>query len=109
MLNHVGSVVSLTMSALIVPWTPPSFPIAKTAVVIPNDGLRLCVDVVRVTRRDCDIDASQLVGGANTGSVAAANRIVARRAVTRIHGRSSSVRTAGYLVTKHEPVRIACD
>src|SRR5438552_7046829 len=86
-----------------------SIGIATTAVVIPNDGLRLCVDVVRVTRRDCDINASQLVGGANTGSSATANRIVARRAVTRIHGRSSSVRTAGYLVTKHEPVPIACD
>src|SRR5947207_15086976 len=51
-----------------------SIRIATTVVVIPNDGLRLCVDVVRVTRRDCDIDASQLVDGANTGSSATANR-----------------------------------
>src|SRR5438552_17403233 len=34
-----------------------SIGIATAAVVIPNDGLRLCVDVVRVTWPDWDIDA----------------------------------------------------
>ena len=34
---------------------------ATTAIAIPNDGLRLRVDVIRVTRRDCDVDASELV------------------------------------------------
>src|SRR5439155_22870522 len=30
--------------------------IAATAVVIPNDGLCLSVNVICVTRRDCDVD-----------------------------------------------------
>src|SRR5438874_1668679 len=82
---------------------------ATTAVVIPNDRLRLCVDVVRVTRCDCDIDAPELIGAATTGSIAATNRIVARRATTGIHGRTRRVRAAGHLVTEHKPISIACD
>src|SRR5207248_2831044 len=35
-----------------------TFRIAATAVVIPNDGLCLGVNVICVTRRDCDVDAS---------------------------------------------------
>src|SRR5438874_12508223 len=81
--------------------------IAATAVVIPNDGLCLSVNVICVTRRDCDVDASELVGAATTGSVPTTDRIVARRAASGIHGRTRRVRAAGHLITKHESVSIA--
>src|SRR5215216_3033087 len=65
-----------------------SIGVATAAVVIPNDGLRLCVDVIWVTRRDRDFDAPELVRAATTGSIATANRIVARRAGTCVHRRT---------------------
>src|SRR5437773_3972141 len=80
---------------------------AAAAVVIPNDGLRLSVDVIGVTRRDCDVDSSELVGAAITGSSPTAYGIVARRAVTCIHRRTRGVRAADHLITKHEPISIA--
>src|SRR4051795_3963983 len=52
-----------------------SIGIAATSVVIPNDRLRLCIDIVRIIRRNCDIDAPELIGGAATGAIAATNRI----------------------------------
>src|SRR5215472_10394075 len=42
--------------------------IATTAVVIKNNGTRLGVNVIGVTRRDCDVDSSELVGATTTGS-----------------------------------------
>src|SRR5438105_6775478 len=51
---------------------------AATAVAIPNDGLGLGIDVIWITRRNCDVDASELVGGAITGSGPANNWIVTR-------------------------------
>src|SRR5437762_8110435 len=51
---------------------------AATAVAIPTDGLGLGIDVIWITRRDCDVDASELVGRAITGSGPANNWIVTR-------------------------------
>ncbi|PYJ69612.1 MAG: hypothetical protein DME76_08375 [Verrucomicrobia bacterium] len=82
---------------------------AATGVAIPNDGLRLCVDVICVTRRDCDVDASELVGTAITGSGPTNNWIVARCAAAGIHGRTRRVRAAGHLITEDEPVGITGD
>ena len=36
---------------------------SATAIAIPDDGLPLRINVIRVTRRDSDIDASELVAG----------------------------------------------
>ena len=81
--------------------------VAAAAIVIPNDGLHLRVDVIGVTRRDCDVDASELIGAAITGSRSTSNRIIARRAATGIHRRTRRVRAAGDLVTEHKPISIA--
>src|SRR4029453_13385934 len=80
-----------------------------TAIAIPNDGLRLRVDVIWITRRDCDVDASELIGAAITGSVPIFNWIVARCAGAGIHGRTCRVRATGHLITEDKPVGIPGD
>src|SRR5262249_50505150 len=80
---------------------------AATAVAIPNDGLRLCVDVIWIPRRDCDVDASELVGAAIPRSGPINNWIVARGAAAGIHGRTRRVGAAGHLITKHKPISVA--
>src|SRR4029450_5078551 len=79
------------------------------ASAIPNDGLRLRVDVIWIARRDCDVDASQLVGAAITGSVPILNWVVARCAAAGIHGRTGRVRATGHLITEDEPIGITGD
>ena len=81
--------------------------VATAAIAIKNNGLGLSVNVIGVTRRDCDVDSSELVGGANTGSIPTAYGIVARRAGTCIHRRTRGVRAAGHLITEHEAISIA--
>ena len=73
---------------------------ATTAIAIPDDGLPLCINVVRVTRRDSDINAPELVAG---------RRIDKRIAGAGIHRRARRVRTAGDLITEHEPIGVAGD
>ena len=77
-----------------------------TAVTIPNDGLRLRVDVVGITRRNCDVDASELVGAAITSSGPANNGIVARCAAAGVHGRTCRVRATGHLITEDKSVGV---
>ena len=79
---------------------------AATAVTIPNDGLRLRVDVVGITRRNCDVDASELVGAAITSSGPANNGIVARCAAAGVHGRTCRVRATGHLITEDKSVGV---
>ena len=67
----------------------------------------MSVNVIGVTRRDCDVDSSELVGGAITGSGPTAYGIVARRAAAGVHRRTRRVRAAGDLITKHESISIA--
>src|SRR6266436_1901606 len=64
---------------------------AATGVAIPNDGLRLRVNVIGITWRDCDVDASKLVGAAITGSGPTNNWIVARCTAAGIHGRTCRI------------------
>src|SRR4029077_10756672 len=81
--------------------------VATPAIAIENNGLPLRVDVIWVTRRDCDVDASELVGAATTGSGPTSNGIVARRAGAGVHRRTRRVRTAGDLIAKDESISIA--
>src|SRR5437870_2539117 len=82
---------------------------AATAVAIPNNGLGLRIDVIWITRRDCDVDASELVGAAITSSGPKLNGIVARCAGACIHGRTRRVRATGHLIAEDEPVGISGD
>src|SRR4029077_11068329 len=83
--------------------------VATTAVVIPKNGLRLSINVIGVTRRHCDVDASKLVTATTTwtGSGPTAYRIVTRGPSTGVHRRTCRVRAADHLITKHEPISIA--
>src|SRR6266478_3377825 len=74
--------------------------IAAAAVVIRGDGLALCVDVIWVTRRNADVDSSELVAGRRTDICAAA---------AGIHGRPRRVRAAGNLIAEDEPIGVAGD
>src|SRR5256885_2541640 len=80
--------------------------ITTPTVVIPNNGLRLRVNVIRIARRHCDVDASKLVGAAITGSSPTGNRIITRRTAAGIHRRTCRVRAARHLVTEDKPVTI---
>src|SRR5215469_886764 len=81
--------------------------VTTTGVVIKLNRTRLSVNVIRVTRRDSDVDASELVGGANTGSGPTAYGIVARRAGACVHRRTCRVRAASDLCAKYESISIA--
>ncbi|PYI46761.1 MAG: hypothetical protein DMF11_07895 [Verrucomicrobia bacterium] len=74
--------------------------IATATVVIPNDGLALCVNVVRVAWRHSYVDSTQLISGIDVNK---------RRAAAGVHRCSCSVRAAGDLISKHEAVSIAGD
>src|SRR5437762_7417951 len=82
---------------------------AATAVAIPNNGLCLRVDVIGITGRDCDVDASELVGAAITSSGPANNRIVTRCAAAGVHGSTCRVRATGHLITEDKPVGVTGD
>ena len=54
--------------------------IAAPAIIVTNNGLHLSVDVVRVARRDSNLNSTQLIAGVDINK---------RRAAPGIHGRSS--------------------
>src|SRR5690348_12355350 len=74
--------------------------IAAATVIIPNNGLALCVNVVRVAWRHSNLNTTQLITGVDINK---------RRAAAGVHRCSCSVRAAGDLISKHEAVSIAGD
>ena len=82
---------------------------ATTAVVVPKNGLRLSVNVIGVTRRHCDVNASELVTATTiwTGSGPTAYGIVAGRAGAGVHGRAGRVWAANDLIAEYETIRVA--
>src|SRR5439155_22759661 len=58
---------------------------AATTVAIRRDGLALCVNVVRITRRDGNVNSPELVAGSG---------IDKRASAAGVHGRPCRVRSA---------------
>ena len=74
--------------------------VAATTIIVTDNGLYLGVDVIRVTRRDSNVDSAQLIAGIDVNK---------RRATPRIHGCPSRIGAARDLITKHETIGIAGD
>src|SRR5215475_8284283 len=72
---------------------------ATTAVVITNNRLYLCIDVIRVTRRDSNIDSPQLITCVDINK---------RRAAASVHWRPSRIGAAADCGAKDKSVSIAC-
>src|SRR4029453_12152185 len=74
--------------------------LAAATVIVTDNRLNLGIDVIRVARRDCNIDSAELIAGIDVNK---------GRTAPGIHRCSSRIRAASNLITKHEPIGIACD
>ena len=72
---------------------------STTAVAVRDNGLRLGINVVRVTRSDSNIHSAQLIAGVDVNK---------RRPASSIHRGPSRIGAAGYRVAKDEPIGVAC-
>src|SRR5438093_396029 len=68
------------------------------AAAIGNNRLALSIDVIRITRRDSNIDSAQLITGIDINK---------GRATAGIHWRPSRVGAAGDRIAKDEPISVA--
>ena len=74
--------------------------VAATTIIVTDNGLYLGVDVIRVTRRDSNVDSTQLIAGVDVNK---------RRPAAGIHRCSGRIGAAADLIAEDEPVCIAGD